>query len=75
MIYPKGKLRLEESTMTITLTLNEITLEQVENVLDLLRGGHTATPTEAAKPAETTNATEEYEDVTPATDEDKTKHL
>ena len=38
MIYPRGKLRLEETTMTVTLTLNEITPDQAEQVLDLLRG-------------------------------------
>lgn len=38
MIYPKGKLKLEVINMTVTLTLNEITPDQAEQVLDLLRG-------------------------------------
>lgn len=62
MTYPKGKLRLEENSMTVTLTLNEITTEQAEQILDLLRGG---SATVKAEPAAKTERIipEEFEDM------------
>ena len=56
MNYPKGNLRMEENSMTVTLTLNEITTEQAEQVLDLLRGGVTTVKAEKIAP-------EEFEDM------------
>ena len=79
--YPKGKLRLEERSMTVTLTLNEITAEQASEVLDLLRKNKEdavdeaikdtakipAPARKAKKPVESTEETdpEMFEDVTP----------
>lgn len=37
MFCPKGKLILEESKMTVTLTLNEITVEKANAVLALIK--------------------------------------
>lgn len=37
MFYPKGKIILEESKMTVTLTLNEISVEKANAVLALIK--------------------------------------
>lgn len=71
MIYPKGKLRLEEKTMTVTLTLNEITTEQAEKVLDLLHDEQNTEikatkPAKKSKPAESVGEIDEYEEFSPA---------
>lgn len=47
--YPTGKLELEESTMTVTLTLNEITVEQASAVLGLIKARNTAPSAPAEK--------------------------
>ena len=48
--------------MTVTLTLNEITTEQAEQVLDLLRGGGTTVQADKIAP-------EEFEDMPSAAEE------
>jgi hypothetical protein len=56
--YPTGKLELEESTMTVTLTLNEITAEQASAVLGLIKARNTApsAPAETGEPLFEENA-------------------
>ena len=54
--------------MTVTLTLNEITTEQAEQVLDLLRGGNATVKAESAAKTEKITP-EEFEDMpSPAPD-------
>lgn len=54
--------------MTVTLTLNEITTEQAEQVLDLLRGGSAAVKAEKITP-------EEFEDMpSPAEETEEVSH-
>lgn len=57
--------------MTVTLTLNEITTEQAEKVLDLLRGGSATVKKESAAKTEKI-APEEFEDM-PSASEDLTE--
>lgn len=51
MTYPKGKLILEEKTMTVTLTLNEITVEKATDILALVKGESAEDEQEESKPA------------------------
>ena len=54
--------------MTVTLTLNEITTEQAEQVLDLLRGGSATVQAEKIAP-------EEFEDMpSPAEETEEVSH-
>jgi len=60
--------------MTVTLTLNEITTEQAEQVLDLLRGGSAAVKAAPASKAEKI-APEEFEDMpSPAEETEEVSH-
>lgn len=66
MKYPKGKLILEEKKMNVTLTLNEITVEQAERVLDLVKGNKENVKSENSATVEETKT---YEDIVPAKEE------
>jgi hypothetical protein len=74
MTHPRGILILEDNKMTVTLTLNEITAEQAEKILDIIHDSEEApepapkakAKTKAKKgPVEETVDPGEFEDVTP----------
>lgn len=74
MTHPRGILKLEENKMTVTLTLNEISAEQAEKILELIHDSEeapepapkTKAKTKAKKePVEETVDPDEFEDVTP----------
>lgn len=74
MTHPRGILILEENKMTVTLTLNEITAEQAEKILDIIHDSEEVpepapkakAKTKAKKePVEETVDPDEFEDVTP----------
>lgn len=62
--------------MTITLTLNEITLEQADMIMDVLRADNAITKmrekSETSGRTDTVEAPEEYEDISLTADEEET---
>lgn len=62
MTYPSGKIILEEKTMNVTLTLNEITVGQAQQVLDLVKSEKEAEP-DRQTPAQSEPV--KYEEINP----------